>query len=50
MDNKVKSSYLIPEGIEREMRIEAAKLGLKYPSEFILMLWEQYKKKEESDA
>ena len=42
---KIKSSYYLPPDIDKEMRIEAAKLGLSYPSEFITMLWERYKEK-----
>ncbi len=40
---KVKSSFYLPPELDREMRIEAAKLGLGYPSNFIEMLWEKYK-------
>ena len=42
---KIKSSYYLPQNIDREMRMEAARLGLRYPSEFITMLWERYKEK-----
>lgn len=44
---KVKSSFYLPVRLDREMRIEAAKLGLSYPSEFIVRMWEEYKKKNE---
>ena len=36
---KVKSSYYLPEDIDHEMRVEAAKLGMRYPSEFIALLF-----------
>lgn len=42
---KIKSSYYLPPDIDKEMRIEAARMGLSYPSEFIKMLWERYKEK-----
>ena len=42
-EEKERSSYYIEKGTAREMRIEAATLGLSYPSEFFLMLWQHYK-------
>ena len=45
---KVKSSFYLLPDIDKEMRIEAAKLGLSYPSEFITMLWGKYKEKKKA--
>lgn len=41
---KVQLSGWIPQDIDKQMRIEAVHLGLRYPGEFIPWLWEQYKK------
>ena len=41
--DKVKSSFYLDKQTDREMRIKAAEVGLSYPSEFIVMLWDNYK-------
>ena len=43
--DKEKSTYYIDKDIAREMRIEAATQGIRFPTEFILFLWEFYKQK-----
>lgn len=43
-EQKVKSSFYLSEILDKEMRVEAAKLGLRFPSELIIMLWEKYQK------
>ena len=45
LETKVKSSYYLRPEVDKEMREEAVRLGVRYPSEFIVMLWEQYKEK-----
>lgn len=39
---KAKTTYYLSPELDREMRIEAARLGLRYPSEFITMLYIHY--------
>ncbi len=43
ISKKAKSTYYIDADQDQEMRIHAAEMGLRYPSEFILMLWKHYK-------
>ncbi len=48
---KVKSTYYLPPDLDRAMRVEAAQQGLRYPSEFIIKLWQIYQgKKNDAQA
>ncbi len=42
---KAKNSFYIEESTVKEMRIEAAHQEKSFPSEFILYLWKEYKKR-----
>ena len=50
MEAKVKSSYYLEAEVDQEMRAEAVRLGLRYPSDFILFLWEQYKEAQGNES
>jgi len=39
-----RSTFNIPDSVDKEMRHEAVELGLRYPGEFVEFLWKQYKK------
>jgi len=44
MADKTKSTFYLPREVVREMEIEGARVGKKFPSKFILFHWEHYKK------
>ncbi len=44
MTKKAKSTYYIESELLREMHMEAVKLGIRFPSDFIKYLWKIYKK------
>jgi hypothetical protein len=46
LTEKIRSTFYLPPKVDREVRIKAAQMGIKYPSEFIEMLWSKFKKLE----
>ncbi len=47
---KKMSTYYMDEKVEREMRIEAAKVGQRFPTAFFIYLWLQYQKSKKGDG